>query len=229
MCVCCRCELAPIKTMEKVSFERKNGMQKEVFISTEATAQMSSVYLSGCNVFYTKHLLYSVIRFHFGKSSTLMNINVLFSLSHFFSLSLTQSKSFSMHLYMIILLFFHSHYCLNWNFHLLLFVFFSSLYWACRYVAMACKYFGALDKSILTKDIMDVILQEVTRILFLCVFAIFCFNCTKWQKVHSLQTKKMVKNELNLPQESINTCYASLAKRPKVEKNFFEVYLNHGT
>lgn len=124
MCVCCRCELAPIKTMEKVSFERKNGMQKEVFISTEATAQMSSVYLSGCNVFYTKHLLYSVIRFHFGKSSTLMNINVLFSLSHFFSLSLTQSKSFSMHLYMIILLFFHSHYCLNWNFHLLLFVFF---------------------------------------------------------------------------------------------------------
>lgn len=173
MCVCCRCEFAPIKTMEK-----------EVFISTEATSQMSSVYLSGCNVFLYQTLALQRYTFSFWQIFYSYEYKrSVFSVSFFLSFSNSIQKFFDA--------FVHDNssflpFSLLFELEFSFVVIFFSLYWACRYIAMACKCFGSLDESILTKDIMDVILQEVTRILFLCVFAIFCFNIhfkQKWLKM----------------------------------------------
>lgn len=95
MCVCCRCEFAPIKTMEKISFERKNGMQKEVFISTEATSQMSSVYLSGCNVFLYQTLALQRYTFSFWQIFYSYEYKrSVFSVSFFLSFSNSIQKFF---------------------------------------------------------------------------------------------------------------------------------------
>lgn len=144
--------------------------------------------------FSLAHLLGSAIRFHFGKSSTLMNINVLFfltvSVSFFanpFPAVALDLEVFSCYCAWLFFCFSRSCYCLNWNFHLLLFVFLyiervNILHWFANALVL-------LSVNVLTKAIMDAILQKVIRLPFY-----FCVRFQLFEKNYQMNgTEKWLK------------------------------------